>query len=466
MSTSIVRRAIRAVGVDDAVKIASGAAFLWIVRPDLRADDVGFLHRSFGWLAWRLAGGFRKRLILVAGIVAWPVLVPLLAAYLTAVNGPEVRARTGKPLLRQIAEQIRLAARHAVLPPWYYIYDFHDDDKRRRAGDYLNRFEVKRCIYPFIRAHYAKALGMPEGGSKMFVSNKLMFARLCAENDVRAAPVLRLADRGSVSALDAGPPTSLPAHDLFVKPTRGCGGRGAVRWEYREDGTYRANHGAVLSETALIAAIAEASRRQSLIVQPRLVNHPELRRLTPNGLCTVRALTCRDEHGGFELTHAVFRMPVRADAAVDNFHAGGLAAPIALADGRLGRATSLGLRPGAGWHEAHPTTGGRILDYRLPYWDAVVALVARAHRLFPDLVALGWDVAILEDGPCLVEVNKGPDVDLIQRPYAAPLGPSRFGALLAFHLEQALKARYSDARSMPLRARVDAVPEPGLPERL
>jgi hypothetical protein len=465
VSDSIVRRAIRAFGVDDAVKVASGAAFLWVVRPDLRADDVGFMHRSFGWLAWRPAS-FRKRLILIGGIVAWPLVVPLLAAYFTARNGREIRERTGKPLLRQAAEQVRLAARHAVLPPWYYIYDFHDDDKRRRAGDYLNRFEVKRCIYPFVRAHYAKVLGMAEGGSRMFVSDKLMFARLCAEHGVRAAPVLHAAERGSVSAADARPSTSLPPQDLFIKPMRGCGGRGAVRWEYQGDGTYRANHGAVLTEQELIAAIADASRRQSLIVQPRLVNHPELRRLTPNGLCTVRALTCRNERGGFELTHAVFRMPVRADAAVDNFHAGGLAAPIALADGRLGRATSLGLSPGAGWHDTHPTTGGRILDYRLPFWDAVVALVTRAHELFPDLVALGWDVAILEGGPCLVEVNKGPDVDLIQRPHAAPLGPSRFGELLAFHLEQALKARYSDMRSMPLRARVDAVPEPGLPKRV
>jgi hypothetical protein len=265
---------------------------------------------------------------------------------------------------------------------------------------------------------------------------------------------------------NGAPSASLPAQDLFVKPMRGCGGRGAARWEYQGDGTYRANHGAILSERGLIAAIADASRRQSLIVQPRLVNHPELRRLTPNGLCTVRALTCRDERGGFELTHAVFRMPVRADAAVDNFHAGGLAAPIALADGRLGRATGLGLSPDTGWHDAHPTTGGRILGYRLPFWDAVAALVTRAHALFPDLVALGWDVAILDDGPCLIEVNKGPDVDLIQRPHAAPLGPSRFGELLAFHLEQALKARYSDVRSIPLRARVDAVPEPGLPKRV
>jgi hypothetical protein len=464
VSDSIVRRAIRAFGIDDAVKIASGAALLWVLRPDLRADDVGFMHRSVGWLAWRPAS-FRKRLMLIGGIVAWPLVVPLLAACFTARNGREVRERTGKPLLRQAAEQIRLAARHAVLPPWYYIYDFHDDDKRRRAGDYLNRFEVKRCIYPFVRAHYAEVLGMTEGGSRMFVSNKLMFAQLCAEHGIRAAPVLATAERGSVSPVDAGSSASLPAQDLFIKPMRGCGGRGAVCWEYQGDGTYRANHGAVLSEEALTAAVAEASRHQNLIIQPRLVNHAELRRLTPNGLCTVRALTCRNECGDFELTHAVFRMPVRADAAVDNFHAGGLAAPIALADGWLGRATSLGLSPGASWHDTHPTTGGRILDYRLPFWDAVVALVVRAHALFPDLVALGWDVAILDDGPCLVEVNKGPDVDLIQRPHAAPLGPSRFGELLAFHLEQALKARYSDVRSMPLRAHVDAVPESGLPER-
>jgi hypothetical protein len=52
---------------------------------------------------------------------------------------------------------------------------------------------------------------------------------------------------------------------------------------------------------------------------------------------------------------------------------------------------------------------------------------------------IGWDIAILDEGPRLIEGNKGPDVDLIQRPLRGPIGSGRFGALLAYNLERAIR---------------------------
>jgi hypothetical protein len=37
----------------------------------------------------------------------------------------------------------------------------------------------------------------------------------------------------------------------------------------------------------------------------------------------------------------------------------------------------------------------------------------------------------------LIEGNKGPDVDLIQRSHGVPLGDARLGELLAFNLRRA-----------------------------
>jgi hypothetical protein len=127
---------------------------------------------------------------------------------------------------------------------------------------------------------------------------------------------------------------------------------------------------------------------------------------------------------------------------VDNFHAGGILAKVDLRTGVLGRATdgAMALGPGTGWCERHPQTGGQILGRRLPFWPEVLDLARRAHATaFSDHVLIGWDIAILDDGPRLVEGNKGPDLDLVQRSHGEPLGNARFGQLLAYNLRRGLE---------------------------
>jgi hypothetical protein len=121
---------------------------------------------------------------------------------------------------------------------------------------------------------------------------------------------------------------------------------------------------------------------------------------------------------------------------VDNIHAGGIAAPIDLATGRMGPASDLGLGPKFAWYDSHPWTHAPIAGRVLPHWQEAMALAVRAHDAFSEWAVIGWDVALLDDGAWLIEGNKGPDVDLMQRPLRGPIGNGRFGALLAYHLER------------------------------
>jgi hypothetical protein len=57
-----------------------------------------------------------------------------------------------------------------------------------------------------------------------------------------------------------------------------------------------------------------------------------------------------------------------------------------------------------------------------------------AHRAFRPRVLVGWDIGLSPSGPVLVEGNEQPGVDGLQRVHDTPLGPHRFGELLAFHL--------------------------------
>jgi hypothetical protein len=41
----------------------------------------------------------------------------------------------------------------------------------------------------------------------------------------------------------------------------------------------------------------------------------------------------------------------------------------------------------------------------MPHWGKVIALVSEAALVFPQVRTVGWDVAILEDKPIIIEGN-------------------------------------------------------------
>jgi len=109
-----------------------------------------------------------------------------------------------------------------------------------------------------------------------------------------------------------------------------------------------------------------------------------------------------------------------------------------LRTGSMGESTDLGKSRHSRWWDAHPTTGATIVGRRVPMWDQVLDLAVHAHAVFADQIVVGWDIAVLESGPQLIEGNKGPDLDIIQRTSRGPIGNSRLGVLLAHHLRRAL----------------------------
>jgi hypothetical protein len=130
---------------------------------------------------------------------------------------------------------------------------------------------------------------------------------------------------------------------------------------------------------------------------------------------------------------------------VDNLHAGGIAANVTLETGELSRATDLGSRSRRGWLSVHPDTGGLIENRVLPHWEETKQLAISAHREFTDRVVIGWDVAILEDGPIVIEGNGNPDMDILQRFMREGLREHRFGHLLAYHLSARVSALHPTA---------------------
>jgi hypothetical protein len=142
---------------------------------------------------------------------------------------------------------------------------------------------------------------------------------------------------------------------------------------------------------------------------------------------------------------AMLRTSFGQNVTVDNLHAGGIGALVDLDSGALSRSSNLGLDARLGWFSEHPDTGAPIEGRNVPYWQEAKELAVAAHRQFNDRVVIGWDIAILENGPIFIEGNGNPDLDILQRFMRVGLREHRFADLLAHHLQ--LRGACTGARS-------------------
>lgn len=76
--------------------------------------------------------------------------------------------------------------------------------------------------------------------------------------------------------------------------------------------------------------------------------------------------------------------------------------------------------------EKHPDSGQRLKGFPVPLWTEALFLARRAHELFPSVYFIGWDVAILQDRPVLVEGNALFDTDLTVLPHGLTLSDTQF----------------------------------------
>ena len=307
------------------------------------------------------------------------------------------------------------------------MYELFDDDRRAKAYLYLTAHETIGPAYSLLQP--------PAGEDRM--ADKVWFANYCRMQGVHAVPVLMLLSGGAIAAAD-GTGAALPDADLFVKPREGNGGHNTERWDFIGEDRFRNSKGIVLAKDALVTFLCRQSLKDEYIVQPRLINHPDLADFSNDALATARVLTCRNEAGDFEATNAAFRMAIGGNSVVDNFHSGGIATEVDLRTGVIGAATDMGLKPDVGWRERHPVSGTQISGRRLPQWRDAMELACAAHRAFPQRTVVGWDVAFLADGPCIIEGNGKPDLDIHQRVERGPAGDGRIAVLLAMNLAKAL----------------------------
>ena len=157
------------------------------------------------------------------------------------------------------------------------------------------------------------------------------------------------------------------------------------------------------------------------VVEAFIVQHPEMSRLSPSSVNSIRFVTFSSnttpvtpDGKMMDVAYSIVRIG-RGKSIVDNLHSGGMVANVDLQTGRL--ATDGADRRGKLWVR-HPETGTVIKGFQVPCFNEAREMVEKAIADHQVEGYLGWDIGISEDGPMLLEVNTCPGSDGLQTAYA------------------------------------------------
>lgn len=127
-----------------------------------------------------------------------------------------------------------------------------------------------------------------------------------------------------------------------------------------------------------------------------------LQALSPSGLNTVRIFTQLNDKE--DVVFLGSRLRISVNSNVDNMASGNMAAVI---DESSGYVVSEGVYSDITKQNCrtHPVTGMKIVGFKLPFWKETLTLVKEAALLEKTNRSVGWDVAITNQGPELIEGN-------------------------------------------------------------
>lgn len=153
------------------------------------------------------------------------------------------------------------------------------------------------------------------------------------------------------------------------------------------------------------------------VVEAFIKQHPEMCKLSPTSVNSLRFVTFSSntkpvtpDGKMVDIAYSIVRFG-REGAIVDNLHSGGMVANVDLETGCL--STDGADRNGDLWI-THPDTHVTIKGFKVPYFEEARAMVMDAITTRKVEGYIGWDIAISESGPMLLEVNDRPGSDGLQ----------------------------------------------------
>lgn len=299
-----------------------------------------------------------------------------------------VHERSDKSTIAALCDIIRCGLRYQAGYMDYLVFEFYTlNDKQRET--YITRGRNN---------DYVKLLNPRENWG--LLENKVEFLKRFDGFHGRAWIDLRECDEQAFLKFCAS------HRKLVAKPLDGTCGRGI---EFIET-----------SDKSKIAGLYEMLKSgKQYLVEDYIIQHPDISRIYPLSVNTLRLVTIRNH----DTVHLVFSsMRIGNGKPVDNLNSGGMAV---IVDMDTGKISTPGADKDGKAYERHPMTGVKLQGQKIPMYKDAVAMVKRAAMQIPELGYIGWDVAVTQTHPLIIEANHFPGHDIYQ--FQVHLGPDKIG---------------------------------------
>ena len=149
------------------------------------------------------------------------------------------------------------------------------------------------------------------------------------------------------------------------------------------------------------------------IFEEYIVQHHSLNKINPSCVNTLRVVSYYNEANDQVEVWGVY-LRIGIDKNTDNLSTGGI---VALVDSKgMVCRPAVKKDPLAPEFSRHPITNENIMGFEIPYYSDGIKMVSEAAKRIKKVKSIGWDVAITENGPCLIEGNDNWGMTLFQIP--------------------------------------------------
>ena len=176
----------------------------------------------------------------------------------------------------------------------------------------------------------------------------------------------------------------------IVKPVDGEGGKGVEKIE-----NINLNQNRILYEKLV--------KNKQNIVEQCIIQHKELNELYRGSVNSLRMFTFYKD-GRVYFLQAILK--IGNGGVVDNFSSGGMYAYI----DENGYVYTEAIDREDNIFAEHPISKHKIVGFKVPMFEEAVELVKEAAKVVPEVRYVGWDVAISDNGPMIIEGNCFPGV--------------------------------------------------------